>query len=123
MVLARRDRVLVTPDQVVDGERGACGGHRLEAHGDRAVWRAVHDQVVLGLERPAWYGGMSEQQSVQVQDQASVQRAPIFPEQVVLSVAVACQLLLTAVAQRGRLPVDDPLGAIGVRDDDALDRR
>jgi hypothetical protein len=32
------------------------------------------------------------------------------------------ELLLAAVAQRRRLPVDDPLGAVGVRDDDALDR-
>ena len=30
MVLARRSRLLVALDQVVDGERGARGGHRLE---------------------------------------------------------------------------------------------
>jgi hypothetical protein len=66
---------------------------------------------------------VSEQQPMQVQDQAGVQWAPVFPEQVVLGVAVACQLLLAAVAQRRRLPVDDPLGAVGVCDDDALDRR
>jgi hypothetical protein len=64
-----------------------------------------------------------EQQPVQVQDQAGVQRAPVLPEQVVLGVAVAGQFLLAAVAQRCRPPVDDPLGAVGVGDDDALDRR
>jgi len=66
---------------------------------------------------------VSKQQPVQVQDQAGVQWTPVFAEQVVLGVAVACQFLFAAVAQRCRLPVDDPLGAIGVCDDDALDRR
>jgi hypothetical protein len=66
---------------------------------------------------------MSEQQPVQVRDQAGVQRAPVLPEQIVLGVAVAGQFLLAAVAQRCRPPVDDPLGPVGVRDDDALDRR
>lgn len=66
---------------------------------------------------------MSEQQLVQVQDQAAVQRAPVLPEQAVLGVAVACQFLLTTVAQCRRLPVDNPPGTIGVCDDDALNRR
>ncbi len=65
---------------------------------------------------------MSEEQPVQVQDQAGVDRAPVLLEQVVLGVSVACQFLFAAVAQRRRLPADDPLGAVGVRDDDALDR-
>jgi len=100
VVLAGRGRLLVALDQVVDGERGARGGHRLEPDGCRAVGRAVHDEVVLRLERPAGHRRMSEQQPVQVQDQASVQRAPVLPEQVVLGVSVARQFLLTAVAQR-----------------------
>ena len=58
-----------------------------------------------------------------MQDQAGVQRAPVLLEEVILGIAVACQFLLAAVAQRGRLPVDDPLGTIGVRDDNTLDRR
>jgi len=66
---------------------------------------------------------VGEQQPVHVQDQSGVQRAPVLPEQVVLGVAVARQFLLAAVAQCRRLPVDDPLGPIGVRDDDTLDRR
>ena len=123
MVLARRDRVLVAPDQVIDGKRGARGRHRLEAHGGGAVWRAVHDQVVFCLERPARHSRMSEQQPVQVQDQAGVQRAPVLQEQVVLGVTVARQFLFAAVAQRRRLPVDDPLRPVSVRDDDTLDRR
>lgn len=121
MVLARRDRVLVALDQVIDGERGARGRYWLEADGGRAVWRAVHDRVVLCLERPPGHRRVSEQQPMQVQDQASVQRAPVLPDQVILGVAIASQLLLAAVAQRSRAPVDDSLGTIGVGDDDALD--
>jgi hypothetical protein len=66
---------------------------------------------------------VSEQQPVQAQDQAGGERAPVLAEQVILGVAVACQLLLAAVPQRRRLPVDDPLGTVSVRDDDALDGR
>jgi hypothetical protein len=58
---------------------------------------------------------VSEEQSVQVQDQAGIQRAPVLLEQVVLGVAVAGQFLFAPVAQRRRPPVDDPLGAVGVR--------
>src|SRR5260370_9117322 len=65
---------------------------------------------------------MSEQQSVQVEDQAGIQRAPVLQEQVVLGVAVACQFLFAPVAQRRCPPVDDPLCAVGVRDDNSLDR-
>ena len=65
---------------------------------------------------------MSEQQPVQVQDQPGVQRAPVLPEQVVLGVAVAGQFLLAAVAQRGRPPVDNPLGAVDVGDEDGRPR-
>ena len=99
-----------------------AAGAEHEADGRGAVRRAVHDQVVLCLERAAGHRRVREQQPVQVQDQASVQRSPVLLEQVVLSVAVACQFLFAAVAQRRRLPVDDPLGAVGVRDDDTLDR-
>jgi len=60
---------------------------------------------------------------VQVQEQTGVQRAPVLLEQVVLRVAIAGQLLLTAIAQGRRPPVDDPLGAVSVGDDHALDRR
>jgi hypothetical protein len=52
-----------------------------------------------------------EQQPVQMQDQARVKRAPVLLEQVILGVAAAREFLLAAVAQRRRLPVDDPLGA------------
>jgi hypothetical protein len=123
MVLACCNRLLVALNQVIDGERGAHGGHWLETNGRRAVWRSVHDQVVLCLECPARHRRVREQQSVQVQDQADVQWTPTLLEQVVLGVAVARQFLLAAIAQRRRTPVDDPLGTIGVRDYDALDRR
>jgi hypothetical protein len=123
VMLARRCRFLVALDQVVDGERGAGGGHRLEPDGCRAVGRAVHDEVVFFLEGPAGHGRVGEQHPVQVQDQAGVQRAPVLQEKVVLGIAVACEFLLAAVAQRRRPPVDDPLGSVGVRDDYALDRR
>ena len=76
MIVARRDRVRVALDQVIDGERGARRGDRLEADGGRAVWRAVHDQVVLCLECPARHRRVREQQAVQMQDQARIQRAP-----------------------------------------------
>src|SRR5258708_407078 len=65
---------------------------------------------------------MSEQQSVQVEDQAGIQRAPVLQEQVVLGVAVACQLLFAPAAPRRCTPADDPLCAVGGRDDDASDR-
>jgi hypothetical protein len=38
MVLARRNRLLVAVDEVVDSKRGARGRHRLEADSRRAVW-------------------------------------------------------------------------------------
>ena len=65
---------------------------------------------------------MGEEQPVQVQDQAGVQRAPVLLEQVVLGVAIARQFLFAPVAQYRGAPVDDPLGAACVRHDDALDR-
>ena len=98
------------------------GGYRLEAHSRCAVRRAVHDQVVLRLERAPGYSRMGEEQPVQVKQQAGVERTPVLLEQVVLGVAVAGQLLLAPVAQRGRPPVDDPLGSVRVRDDNTLDR-
>jgi len=94
MVLAVGDRLLVAPDQVIDGERGHRGGQWPEPDGCRAVWRPVHDQVVLGLERPAGNRGVSEEQSVQVQDQTGLQWAPVLLEQVVLGVAVARKSLI-----------------------------
>ena len=102
MVLARRDRFLVALDQVIDGERGARGGHRLEADGCRAVRRAVHDEIVLCLEAPAGHYRVGKQQPVQVQDQSGVQRPPVLPEQIVLGIAIAGEFLLAAVAQRCR---------------------
>lgn len=63
---------------------------------------------------------MSEEQPVQVKDQAGIQRMPVLMEQVALGVAVAGQFLLASVAQHRRLPVDDPLGSAGVRDDKHL---
>jgi hypothetical protein len=65
---------------------------------------------------------VGEEQPVQVQEQPGIQRAPVLLEQVVLGVAVAGQFLLAPVAQRRDAPVDDPLGAASVRNDDALDR-
>ncbi len=76
-----------------------------------AVLMSARRNVVLRLERPAGHRRVSEQQPVQVQDQAGVQRAPVLLEQVVLGVAVAGQLLFAAVAQRRRLPVDDASAA------------
>src|ERR1022692_1281075 len=83
---------------------------------------ALPDQVVLGLERSTGHGRVSEEQPVQVQDQAGIQRAPVLLEQVVLGIAVACQFLFAPVAQRRRPPVDDPLGAVSVRDDNTFYR-
>src|SRR5215831_19039399 len=65
---------------------------------------------------------MGEEQPMQVQDQAGIQRAAVLLEQVVLGVAVAGQFLLAPIAQRRGSPVDDPFGAASVRHDDALDR-
>ena len=73
VVLARRDRFLVALDQIIDGERGARGGHRLEADGCRPVRQAVHNEIVFCLEAPAGHYRVGEKQPVQVQDQAGVQ--------------------------------------------------
>src|ERR1022692_2486079 len=80
MVVIRSHCVPVALDEVIDGKGRARGGHRLEANCRRSVWRAVHDQVVLSLERSTGHGRMSEEQPVQVQEQASVQRTPILLE-------------------------------------------
>jgi hypothetical protein len=74
MVSARRNRVPVALDKVIDGERGARRGHRLKRTVVEPPGEGVDDQVVLGLERAAGHRGVSEQQPVQVQDQASLQR-------------------------------------------------
>jgi hypothetical protein len=47
---------------------------------------------------PARHRRVSEQQPVQVQDQAGVQRTPVLAEQIVLGVAVPGWFLLAAVA-------------------------
>ena len=65
---------------------------------------------------------MGEEQPVQVQDQAGIQRPPVLLEQVVLGITVARQLLFASVPQRGGAPVDDPLRTASVCYDDALNR-
>jgi hypothetical protein len=43
---------------------------------------------------------VSEEQSVQVKNQAGIQRPPVLMEQVVLGVAIAGQFLFASVAQQ-----------------------
>jgi hypothetical protein len=51
---------------------------------------------------------VSEEQPVQVKDQAGIQRTPVLMEQVVLGVAVAGQFLFAPVTQGRGPPIDDP---------------
>jgi hypothetical protein len=63
---------------------------------------------------------VSEEQSVQVKDQAGIQRMSALMEQVVLGVAVAGQFLFGSVMHHRCSPVDDPFGPTDVRDDNTF---
>src|ERR1035438_1468784 len=97
MVLTGGNRLVVAADEVVNRKRSSGGGHRLEADRRRTVWRAIRHQVVLGLECASRHRRVGEEQPVQVQDQACVQRTPVLLEQVVLGVTVAGQFLFAPV--------------------------
>jgi hypothetical protein len=58
--------------------KGVRGGHWLESDGGRAFWGAVHDQVVFLLNVPPGAAVCANSIQVQVQDQASVERAPVL---------------------------------------------
>ena len=102
--------VLEAGHEVVDGRGRRRRGDRSEADGPGAVGGPVDDQVVSALEATAARLGMAEEEPVQVQHEAGVQRCPVLLPDVVEGVPQTCELLLVAGAQAGRAAGEDAVG-------------
>lgn len=74
MVTSRLDGCAVAVHKLAEVELGVGGGHRAEAHRDLTIGRPIDNQVVSGLEGARGRSGVREEQPVQMEKQANVQR-------------------------------------------------
>lgn len=102
--------------------RRLCRRDRCETFDGRAVGHPVHNEVFDLFELAARRQRVLEQQSVQMQEQAGVQRTPLFLIQVVERRTVSGELLLTSIAKSLRLSRDDLCCPSAIGHDDTFDR-